>query len=160
MTYPEQVLDASLLFEITPSVVKQKASTTRRFFNFVIDYFIGGTILGILVGSFLGLVLTLLKLQHWIAAYQYSTPAKLVMSVLVLIAYYTFCEYTFQGKTLGKLITRTRVVSLDDQPLKLGQVFRRSFARFIPFETVSFILGHRSCEGWHDRLSKTMVVVD
>jgi uncharacterized RDD family membrane protein YckC len=72
-----------------------------------------------------------------------------------MIGYYVFFEYVFNA-TPGKMITRTRVVRLDGGKPSIGQVFGRTFARFVPFEAFSFL--GRGASGWHDRWSKTRVV--
>ncbi len=72
----------------------------------------------------------------------------------LLIGYYVFFEGIFAA-TPGKMITRTRVVQVDGTKPTIGQVFGRTFSRFVPFEAFSF-LGSRT--GWHDRWSGTRVV--
>lgn len=69
--------------------------------------------------------------------------------------YYISLE-TLTGRTVGKLIAKTRVVTLTGAPLTLWQVTGRTFARVIPFEPLSFLSQEPS--GWHDRLSGTRVV--
>lgn len=159
MSYYEYILDQEIIDRELKNE-KKEASTLKRFINFIVDYFVGGTLLGIVVGIILGLALTFTGRQELIIAYQYSMVAKLAMTIILLIGYYTVCEYCFGGKTLGKVVTRTRVISKDGAPLTIGQIFRRSCARFIPFETLSFFMGHSATasKGWHDRLSGTLVV--
>ncbi len=78
-----------------------------------------------------------------------------LVHIPVALAYYIILEATL-GRTLGKLITGTKVVNADGNTATMGQVVGRSFARFIPFEAFSF-LGETG-RGWHDSLSKTYVV--
>lgn len=73
----------------------------------------------------------------------------------ITLAYYIIFEMTL-GRTLGKLITGTKVVNAEGGDATVGQVIGRSFARYIPFEVFSF-LGETG-RGWHDSLSKTYVV--
>jgi len=75
--------------------------------------------------------------------------------VLLSITYYIFLE-GLTGRTIGKLITQTRVVNATGDSPSFGQVVGRSFARIIPFEAFSFLFG--DSRGWHDTLSKTYVV--
>ncbi|WP_243302300.1 RDD family protein [Geothrix oryzisoli] len=75
--------------------------------------------------------------------------------ILITITYYSFMEYKF-GFTLGKLVTKTRVVDETGGPISLGKAIGRSFSRYIPFEPFSFF-GAES-RGWHDSISKTCVV--
>ena len=64
-------------------------------------------------------------------------------------------EAVFQ-RTIGKLVTGTRVVTTDGNVPGFGKVLGRSLARVIPFEVLSF-LGAIPI-GWHDKLSGTRVV--
>ena len=78
-----------------------------------------------------------------------------LVHIPVALAYYIFFELTL-GRTLGKLITGTKVVNAEGGNATVGQVIGRSFARFIPFDAFSY-LGETG-RGWHDSLSKTYVV--
>lgn len=69
------------------------------------------------------------------------------------IAYCTAFE-TFGGRTLGKLITGTMVVTEFGEKADFGTIFRRNLCRLIPFDALSF-LGEN---GWHDSISGTRVV--
>lgn len=77
-----------------------------------------------------------------------------LIGMLVLLSYYTITEAAF-GRTLGKVITRCKVVNEQGHKPSFGQVFGRSFSRLIPFEAFSF-LGNPV--GWHDSISNTYVV--
>lgn len=70
--------------------------------------------------------------------------------------YYILAEYFSEGKTLGKLVTGTRAVTVNGEKPTLNQIIARSFARIIPFEPFSY-LGDQP-NGWHDRLSQTIVI--
>ena len=73
----------------------------------------------------------------------------------VLVAYYIVTEALFQ-RTLAKLLTGSVVVTWDGRRPTFGQIVGRSFARLIPFEVFSFLKSEPV--GWHDSLSKTLVV--
>jgi uncharacterized RDD family membrane protein YckC len=83
------------------------------------------------------------------------------LTVFVLLggafAYYWIFEAAL-GKTPGKIVTRTRVMTPEGQRPSPRAILIRSLARFIPFEWVSFL--NRNPVGWHDSLSGTMVVED
>jgi len=81
----------------------------------------------------------------------------LLLGVAVLIGYYFVLEATCQ-KTLGKLLTGTMVVGADGERPTPGQIFGRSFARFIPLEAFSFVSSKHPV-GWHDSLASTRVVL-
>ncbi len=73
---------------------------------------------------------------------------------LVTVLYYTLFE-TYAGKTLGKFITKTRIVDENGFQPSMNTVLIRTLCRFIPFEAFSFLV---SPIGWHDRISKTYVI--
>lgn len=51
---------------------------------------------------------------------------------LICLAYFTLMTYFNNGQTLGKMITNTRVVSLNGGPLDLWQVVsRETFGRYV-----------------------------
>ncbi len=130
--------------------VKKKlvlASKGQRFLNLFIDYltfsFGGGILLGI------AMVATGNE-----DIFDNNMQMNLVGAIIGLV-YYIVLEST-TGRTMGKLLTKTRVVTLDGGKPSTGQILGRSFARFIPFEVFSF-LGEEGI-GWHDSLSKTRVI--
>lgn len=65
-------------------------------------------------------------------------------------------EYKFQ-KTIGKLITKTKVLSADGENAQIGDIIVRTFCRLIPLDRLSFLF---ASNGFHDRLSNTTVVKD
>lgn len=81
-----------------------------------------------------------------------------LFGAFVILFYYTLTEYFFKGKTLGKLITKTRAVTLDNERLDFKTVLKRSLCRLIPFEQFSFLSENDA--GLHDKLSKTKVIID
>ena len=78
-----------------------------------------------------------------------------VFGLLMAVAYYFVMEAVF-SKTVGKLITGTKVVNETGGRPSIGQFLGRSFTRMVPFEAFSF-LGD-SCRGWHDRWPNTYVI--
>lgn len=87
-----------------------------------------------------------------------------LMSSISLLIYlgiffgYYFIMESFFGRTIGKLVTRTRVVDESGSRPTAGRIAGRTLARIIPFEPFSFF-GNEP-RGWHDTLSKTWVVKD
>jgi uncharacterized RDD family membrane protein YckC len=76
-----------------------------------------------------------------------------IIFYLVLFLYYLVMESTW-GITLGKLVTGTQVVDMDGNKPDLSTIAIRTLCRFIPFDAISFL----GTKGWHDSISKTMVV--
>lgn len=74
---------------------------------------------------------------------------------LMSCAYYVFFE-SLWGRTPGKWLTRTRVVTEDGYRPAFLQILWRSCIRFIPFDVLTFLSPHPA--GWHDRWSRTRVI--
>jgi uncharacterized RDD family membrane protein YckC len=79
-----------------------------------------------------------------------------LVSLGILFMYY-FLSEALLGKTVGKLVTRTRVVAESGARAQHWQIFVRTLYRLVPLEAISF-LGRRRY-GWHDRWSKTRVII-
>jgi len=132
------------------------ASKGKRFANYLIDLIAQyGLLFGIFVGNELNRV-------QYSDPYLYEEPASPLMDYLwgaiMVVFYYSICEYFFKGKTLGKLITRTRAVMEDNRRLDFQSALVRSLIRVVPFEAFSY-LGEKPT-GWHDDWSKTKVILD
>lgn len=78
-----------------------------------------------------------------------------VLSLFAPFIYYVGFEAAF-GRTPGKLLTGTRVVTLTGEPPSFGQCLGRAFARCVPFEPLSFLGGDGV--GWHDKWTDTRVI--
>lgn len=145
-------------FRVTPDLY---ASKGNRFANYLIDLI---AILVIIMVLFIGFLFIY---------YQFATDTTVVDDFLdeseevnpfldriitggVLVFFYFLMELLFKGKSLGKLITKTRVVLEDGSNPNYLDFLKRSFCRLIPFEALSF-LGSEG-RGWHDSISKTYVV--
>lgn len=134
--------------DIASAAESELAGRWQRFFNFVIDYlcFVGlAFIIGFMVavgGGDAGL--QMMK----------SIP-DLVFGVALMAVYYIVLEGVF-GRTLGKIVTGTRVVTVDGHKPSLPKIIGRSLLRFIPFEALTFF--GPNGRGWHDRLSGTRVI--
>lgn len=72
--------------------------------------------------------------------------------------YYSLLEHFAGGKTVGKFITKTRVLTETRELPSLQTSMIRSFCRFIPFEAFSNL--GKPPRGWHDSFSKTYVIND
>jgi len=119
-----------------------------RFLNFLID-FIVIMILALIISFIIGLLV------------QPTDPALIQIIGYVLIlgtffGYYAIMEIKFQ-KTLGKFITKTKVVKMDGEKPENGDIITRTFCRLIPFDQISFLF---TKNGFHDLLSKTKVIKD
>ena len=71
------------------------------------------------------------------------------------VCYYAVLE-SLTGRTLGKVITGTKVVDADGNKPSFGKTLARSLCRNIPFEPFSVLSS--DARGWHDSIPKTWVV--
>jgi uncharacterized RDD family membrane protein YckC len=122
------------------------ASKGQRLLNLVIDY-LAQRALALAVGWALALAGVPLHLH--VLTFTISSV------FAVWIGYYVACELLF-GCTLGKFVTRTRVVDESGNRPSFLQIVGRTFARLVPFEPFSCF--DNPPIGWHDRWSGTRVV--
>ncbi|HNE29546.1 MAG: RDD family protein [Saprospiraceae bacterium] len=141
------LLDSNL--EETP-VNYDYASSGLRFANYVVDQIV----LYILSGA-AGVVLGIMS-PSVVEDEAGLNIISILIALGVSLAYYTLMEGS-SGKTVGKYVTGTRALTEDGDPLDMSKAFIRSLCRLIPFEAFSFL---GSVRGWHDSISKTMVVKD
>ena len=119
-----------------------------RFLNFIIDLFIW-SILVMIIGFIINLfVKPTDKLTYKIIGY--------ILIFGTYVAYYSIMEIKFQ-KTVGKFLTKTKVVKMNGEKAENIDIIARSFYRLIPFDRLSFLFVKN---GIHDFLSKTNVVKD
>lgn len=85
----------------------------------------------------------------------YNIFARYLYAFIIIFIYYFTFEYLL-GKTVAKMITKTKVLTTNGEKPDAGTIISRTFARFIPFEAFSFFGSYGN--GWHDKLSKTVVV--
>lgn len=138
----------------------EPASNSKRFANYLIDsfgYLVFTLMLGIAYGAYYFMTgsnsLFLLEDESIT-----STILEWGISMVLIAFYYILNEYFFNGKTLGKWITKTRAVTMDNRKMDFWTIVKRSFARLIPFEQFSFL--DEKPYGWHDSLSNTKVIED
>lgn len=123
------------------------ASASRRFWTFVVDQ----------IAIWIGLLI--LQIAYGVA---YGIDALEALNGIkwwgICIAFYVLYYVSFEvisGRTLGKVLTGTRVVTTSGLALSLPTAFVRTLCRLLPFEPMSFSLGET---WWHDSLSRTQVV--
>ncbi len=132
---------------------KQKVNSNvvgsgTRFINFLIDLIIWlvlAFVISLIIGLFAGPID-----QEILSLFGY------ILILGTFIAYYAIMEILFQ-KTVGKFLTKTKVVKLNGEKPENGDIITRTFCRLIPFDRLSFLFVKN---GIHDFLSKTKVVKD
>ena len=123
------------------------ANSFSRFINYVIDI-IAWYILAFIFAAVLG---------FFLPPTIFNTGFLVVIIVLgSFLTYFGIMEMKFQ-KTLGKFITKTKVIREDGENPEISDILTRTFCRLIPLEQFSFLFFKI---GLHDRLSKTKVVYD
>jgi uncharacterized RDD family membrane protein YckC len=80
------------------------------------------------------------------------------MALVAFVVFFTAFEGFSKGKTPGKWITGTRVVTSDGGMITLKMAFIRSLCRLVPFEPFSAL--KNPSYPWHDRWTRTLVIVE
>lgn len=135
-------------FRITDELLAPKGV---RLANYLIDL-LAATAVFIILMFAIGFVYSLLGLPlDWI-----DTMEDWKYNLVFCVIYFFYCTIfeSYGGRTIGKLITGTMVVTEDGERPEPQNIAGRSLCRFIPFDNFSF-LGN---VGWHDKISGTRVV--
>jgi len=120
----------------------------RRFANYMVD------VAAILTfGIIVVFICALLGFDAFIDSLDGPLMSRLVGLGLTL-TYYLVLEGLF-ARTLGKVVTDTKVVMEDGSKPPFATILKRTLWRCMPFEVFTF-LGHG--RGWHDTKTNTMVV--
>lgn len=121
------------------------ASMGKRFLNFLIDS-IAFMFLSFIIGAVISVGMR---------GEMGDLSARMFGLAMSFVLYVLF-ESVWQ-KTPGKFVTKTKVVTYEGEKPELSRIMGRTLARWMPFEALSF-LTRSNPVGWHDKLSKTMVV--
>lgn len=128
------------------------ASNTKRFINWTIDS-ISISILWLIL---LPVIVITLKKVGLLENLKVGQTMDLKFTLLpIAFSYYIILEGIFQT-TLGKLITRTKIIRLDNEKVNFIDILLRTLCRFIPLEQLSFL--SENPVGWHDRISETRII--
>jgi len=147
-----QLLDGHLLSPRPKRLIP--APAWKRLVNIILDYV--GTILFFSTIIFLIAYGTETSIKENFIRNQKAYPMAFhALGIFAMYVYYIVCEYYLSGKTFGKYLTRTIVVTPTGQPPNLNQILIRSALRFIPLEGLFLFLEPQSL---HDQWSGTMVI--
>ncbi|MFM9910990.1 MAG: RDD family protein [Chitinophagaceae bacterium] len=136
-----------LLYDVEDELRLEPASTGQRFINFIVDYIIA-------IGVYYGIIFLLAVIGAVDENSLLLTPfVNLLFSVVIMVFTYTLIEFLSKGKSLGKLITKTRAVKNNGSHLTFKDALLRSLIRFVPFEPFSGF----GIYTWHDQWTDTMV---
>lgn len=128
------------------------ADKGTRFLHYIID-----VVVFYAVFFLFSIVLATLAPEFILSIETDTTNALLynLMCIGLIVLYFGLLEGGTKGRTLGKLITKTKAIREDGSPITYGDAFKRTLIRLIPFEPFSAFFGDGM---WHDKWSKTMVV--
>lgn len=134
-----------------------RATKWQRLANFIIDRIIFS--FSFFIIGYLGVIVdTILGIQYFTELFSNFAGINRSFDILltaILYFLYTFLlEYFTKGRTIGKYITGTKVITTDGQIPTTYEFFIRNISRLVPFDILSF-LGEN---GWHDSWSDTRVV--
>lgn len=128
------------------------ASRTKRLLNWLIDTIIIALIWFGVILITSNFVINL-ELHEWV---EKVNAFKISLSITGTVFLYYLIFEGFFKTTLGKIITKTSLTTLSGDKISFYQTIIRTICRFIPFEPLSFF--SKEAIGWHDSLSKTMVI--
>ncbi|WP_396602371.1 RDD family protein [Algibacter sp. R77976] len=149
---------AEMKFYVTPDLY---ASKGNRFLHYIVDLIV---ILLFVYGIFAAFIFLYYSVAEDTTAmdeflYGVDTINPILdrlVTAIVLAFFYFGLESLTKGRSIGKYITKTKVVLEDGSSPNSSDYLKRSFSRMIPFEAFSFL--GSDIRGWHDTISKTYVV--
>jgi len=93
--------------------------------------------------------------------FSFSKLMFIFIFLLIFTGYFVYFLWR-DGQTIGKMLLKVRVVSVDGQPLTLKKALLRSFSYLASILTLGigffWIKFDKNNEAWYDRISKTHVV--
>ncbi len=142
----------NLLEEIQLQWQNEEASKGQRLGNYLIDvvvFYVTVTLL------FLGLSFLVEDQEAFFAFFDKGLGVlDRIFSLILYGIYMGLMEIIFKGRSIGKLITGTKVIRENGENISSRDAMMRGFSRMVPFEALSG-LGVRP---WHDKWTDTRVV--
>ena len=127
------------------------ATRIKRLINFMID-----TLIIIIIWfATISMIIKWLYdtgLINWIEGKTYDLNFTIIPYILF---YYLILEGFFKT-SIGKLITRTKIIRMNGDKIKFSDAVIRTIFRFIPLEQLSYLSSFPV--GWHDSISNTRVI--
>ena len=140
---------------VQEQITYSKASLGKRFANHIIDT-IFLYIIFFIVGVLYGTVKVMNDPTFFDEVGEGNIVLQYLLAFIALIIYYSIFE-ALTGRSPAKHITKTKVIDQNGEKPDLATIIVRSLCRVIPFDALSFLFSEYG-GGWHDRLSKTIVV--
>ncbi|AXY76905.1 hypothetical protein D3H65_24240 [Paraflavitalea soli] len=129
----------------------QDATVELRFVNYIIDLL---SFYAIIIALIFLIALSAYGTKVFQALERMSDISDFVLVHVLYGFYMLIVEGLFKGKTLGKLITRTRVIHERNFSFSWGDALRRGVMRMIPLEYVTGCVG----TPFHDQWTETRVI--
>lgn len=131
---------------------QQDASTGQRFANYIIDIICFYAVL--FVGAMFAAAIIPGAAEFFAGMEDTNSIVDRIVSLILYGIFMALTEAIFKGRTLGKLITRTKAIRINGEPISFYDAFMRGLSRMVPFEALSGFSGHP----WHDKWTDTRVV--
>lgn len=150
-----ETFDKTLFIPQEEISLQEDASTGQRVANYLIDFIVFAVAyygLAILFGVFIAVSGNTYNVSD--DTVSGNVIIDYAITYLLYIVYYTFCEGASGGRTIGKLVTRTKAVKEDNTSITWGDALKRTLCRIVPFETISGLGGYP----WHDKWTNTKVI--
>ncbi|ANH79617.1 hypothetical protein A8C56_00285 [Niabella ginsenosidivorans] len=131
-----------------------RASAGKRLANYLIDLVVFYCLFFIL-----GIIIALIAPDFIDALANGDQGLNLIDRLCTLVFYALYMglmETIFKGRSIGKLVTKTRAVNADGSIISSKTAFLRGFSRAVPFCAFS-ALG-TPCDPWQDRWTQTIVI--
>lgn len=135
------------------TVEDHKASLGIRFLNNLIDLFVL-VILNFAITITFDILYTFTGIEYFYFYGNGGIWMEFLIGNINCFIYYFSMENFLNGRTVGKYITGTKVISTDATRPTTQQIIYRNLARLVPFDGLSFF----GVNGWHDSWSDTRVI--
>lgn len=126
------------------------ASKGVRFINYIIDLII----YYVFIVTFFSFIWILGIAENFFSYMEENSLLDRLITMFFYILFMVAQEVIFKGQSIGKFLTKTKVVYENGQTPTSKVLALRNILRIIPFDQLSF-LGYL---GWHDKWSSTRVV--
>lgn len=110
-----------------------QATQGKRFANYVIDQIVSA-LAGIVIFVAIGF-----SNPAFIESISENTIFDRIIGMVIYGVVMVAQEIIFNGRSIGKFITNTRVVMEDGSPLTTQTLVQRNLSRIVPFEALSYI---------------------
>ena len=136
---------------IKAAVTMQYQGIWIRFISFLIDTIVLGVLIGV-IGSILGF-----SVVSRTAGWGFG-----LLSFIIFLAYFTYLEGS-KGQTIGKMVTKIKVVGEDGEKINMNQAFARNILRVID-GLLAYLIGailiwrSEKKQRLGDRIAKTVVI--